>query len=152
MAGAKAAHHDAEGVKAQGAQRKVARPPGADGQEHHQVDAGEGRRMGYAYRGGGGGHRGSVSVLAWPIRKRSHPHPHQHLGSRQCQDAIPYPRVPRVPASASSTMTNIRPEVTSNQCAVIRKRGASHSLRLVARAGAPCSPAAGAASMSSSSC
>lgn len=66
MASIKAAHHDTEGVKTQGAERKVTGPPGANGQEHHQVDAGEGRRVGYTYRGWGG-HRHSASFLAWPI-------------------------------------------------------------------------------------
>lgn len=54
MAGTEAAHHDTEGVKAQGTERKVTGPPGADGQEHYQVDTGEGRRVGYAYREWGG--------------------------------------------------------------------------------------------------
>lgn len=42
MAGAKAAHRDAECAEAQGADGKVAGPPGADGQEQQEVDAGEG--------------------------------------------------------------------------------------------------------------
>lgn len=50
MAGAKAAHHDKECVEAQGAERKVAGPPRADGQEDQQVDTREGRRVGYTYR------------------------------------------------------------------------------------------------------
>lgn len=59
---------------------------------------------------------------------------------------------PKVPASASSTMVSILPEAISSQWAVIRKREVSHSLRLVARAGPPCGPSAGAASMLSPSC
>lgn len=42
MAGAKAAHHDAECVEAQGADGKVTGPPGANGQEEQEVDTGEG--------------------------------------------------------------------------------------------------------------
>uniref|UniRef100_A0A9L0JBP4 Uncharacterized protein n=1 Tax=Equus asinus TaxID=9793 RepID=A0A9L0JBP4_EQUAS len=45
MTGAKAAHHDADCTEAQGADGKVAGPPGADGQEDQEVDAGEGRRV-----------------------------------------------------------------------------------------------------------
>lgn len=67
MAGAKAAHHDAECVEAQGTERKVAGPPRADGQEDQQVDTGEGRRVGYTYRVGE--HRPSGSCLAWPTRE-----------------------------------------------------------------------------------
>lgn len=41
MAGAEGAHHDTERVEAQGAEREVASPPRADGQEDQKVDTGE---------------------------------------------------------------------------------------------------------------
>lgn len=50
MASTEASHHDAECAEAQGADGKVAGPPGADGQEDQEVDAGEGRGVGDACR------------------------------------------------------------------------------------------------------
>lgn len=42
MASAKASHHDTQCAEAHGADGKVAGPPGTDGQEDQEVDAGEG--------------------------------------------------------------------------------------------------------------
>ena len=42
MAGTKAAQYDTECAEAQGADGKMAGPPGADAQEEQEVDTGEG--------------------------------------------------------------------------------------------------------------
>lgn len=42
MASTKASYHDTDCAEAQGADGKVAGPPGANGQEKQEVDAGEG--------------------------------------------------------------------------------------------------------------
>lgn len=63
VASTKASHHDTECAEAQGADGKVAGPPGADGQEDQEVDTGEGRRVGDACKTRQG-HAGSYLARA----------------------------------------------------------------------------------------
>ncbi|KAG8508152.1 hypothetical protein J0S82_010709 [Galemys pyrenaicus] len=130
VAGAEAAQGHAERAEAQRAGGEMAGPPGAEGQEGQEVQAGEGRGVGDAC-GGARGQAGRRQAGGWG------PRPH-----------------PAVPASASSTTASERPAATSSQWAVTRNLAASRDLRLGACAGPVRSPARGcvSASRSSSSC